>query len=130
MEYRPACESDFDAVREFLAANGWGKRVADAERFRKMIENASRTVVAVEGGWIVGFARALCDDVSNGNIGTVVVAPDKRGHGVGREMVKLLVGDDPDITWGLRAGHGSGEFWKKMGFAESSVAMERTRSDI
>lgn len=127
MEYQPARESDFDAVREFLAANGWGKRVANAERFRKMIENASRTVVAVDGGQIVGFARALCDDVSNGYIGTVVVAPDKRGRGIGREMVKRLMGDDPDITWVLRAGHGSGEFWKKMGFAESAVAMERNR---
>lgn len=128
MEYRPAEKADFEAVREFLAANGWEKRVADAERFRKMIENASRTVVAVNGGRIVGFARALCDDVSNGYIGTVVVAPDKRGHGIGGEMVKRLMGDDPDITWVLRAGHGSGEFWKKMGFAESSVAMERNRT--
>ena len=128
MEYRPAEKADFDAVREFLAANGWEKRVADSERFRKMIENASRTVVAVEDGQIVGFARALCDDVSNGYIGTVVVAPEKRGQGVGREMIKRLMGDDPAITWVLRAGHGSGEFWKKMGFAESSVAMERNRA--
>ena len=127
MEYRPVHKADLDGVREFLAENGWEKRVADGERFRKMIGNASRTVVAVEKDRIVGFARALCDDVSNGYIGTVVVAPDKRGHGIGRKMVKWLMGDDPNITWVLRAGHGSGEFWKKMGFAESSVAMERTR---
>lgn len=127
MEYRPAQDKDFASVRQFLAENGWEKRVADPERFRKMIENADRTVVAVEDGLIVGFARALCDDVSNGYIGTVVVAPDKRGRGIGREMVAHLMGDDPDMTWVLRAGHGSGEFWKKMGFTESSVAMERNR---
>jgi hypothetical protein len=39
------------------------------------------------------------------------------------------MGDDPQITWVLRAGHGSTEFWRKMGFTESEVAMERTRKD-
>jgi GNAT superfamily N-acetyltransferase len=102
-------------------------RVANEERFRKMITNASRTVVAVDGDRIVGFARALCDDASNGYVGTVAVAKDQRGHGVGREMVKRLIGDDPNITWVLRAGRGSEEFWKKMGFEHSTVAMERTR---
>jgi predicted GNAT family N-acyltransferase len=92
-----------------------------------MFENASRTIVAFEGERIVGFARALCDDASNGYIGTVAVAEDKRGHGIGREMVSQLMGDDPNITWVLRAGRGSEEFWRKMGFERSSVAMERTR---
>jgi ribosomal protein S18 acetylase RimI-like enzyme len=128
MEYRPVRIADLDAVRGFLAENGWEKRVADRERFRRMIENANRTVVAIDNGRIVGFARALCDDASNGYIGTVVVSPDHRGCGIGREMVSQIIGDDPNITWVLRAGHGSGEFWKKMGFVESSHAMERTRS--
>jgi predicted GNAT family N-acyltransferase len=110
-----------------LAANGWEKRVADEERFQKMIENANRTVLAFDGDRMVGFARALCDGVSNGYIGTVVVAEDKRKSGVGREMVKQLMGNDPNITWVLRAGRGSEAFWTKMGFSESSIAMERTR---
>lgn len=125
--YRAAVPEDFSAIRDFLAENGWQKRVADEQRFRKMIENASRTVVAFDDDRLVGFARALCDDVSNGYIGTVVVAEDKRKFGVGREMVSRLMGDDSNITWVLRAGHGSATFWKKMGFSESSIAMERTR---
>ena len=130
MEYRPVQNTDFDAVRQFLAENGWEKRVADAERFRKMLENADRTVVALDGGQIVGFARALCDGASNGYIGTVAVAEDKRGQGIGREIARRLMGDDPNITWVLRSGHGSGEFWKKMGFEVSSVAMERKRKAV
>ena len=125
--YRAALPDDHSSIRAFLAENGWEKRVADEDRFRKMIENASRTVVAFDGERLVGFARALCDDVSNGYIGTVVVAEDKRRSGVGREMVRQLMGDDPSITWVLRAGRGSEEFWKKMGFSESSIAMERPR---
>ena len=127
IEYRTAEIRDLEAVRAFLAENGWEKRVAEESRFRKMIGNASRTVVAFDGTRIVGFARALCDEASNGYIGTVAVAVDKRGYGIGRELVNRLMGDDNGITWVLRAGRGSEAFWKKMGFSESAVAMERTR---
>jgi N-acetylglutamate synthase-like GNAT family acetyltransferase len=127
IQFRSVKKGDLERIHSFLAENGWKKRVADADRFRKMIENASRTVVAIEDGRIVGFARALCDEASNGYIGTVAVAEDKRGQGIGREMVDRLIGNDPNITWVLRAGRGSEEFWKKMGFETSSLAMERIR---
>jgi predicted N-acetyltransferase YhbS len=127
MNFRPATPADYEAVRQFLAENGWEKRVENKERFCEMMENASRTVVAFDEKRIVGFARALCDEVSNGYIGTVAVAEDKRKQGVGRKLVESLIGDDPNITWVLRAGRGSEEFWKKMGFSFSETAMEKTR---
>lgn len=128
MIYRPVESQDYEAVRQFLADNGWEKRVSDAAKFRKMMENADRTVIAFEGERVVGFARALCDDVSNGYIGTVAVAEDFRKKGIGRELVQRLIGDDPNITWVLRAGRGSEKFWKKMGFTHSEIAMEKRRS--
>ena len=123
IEYRPVGAQDFEAVRQFLCEVGWQRRVGDAERFRRIVEGAQRTVVAFDGGRVVGFARALCDGVSNGYISTVEV----RGRGVGRELVRRLVGEDAGITWVLRAGHGSEGFWKRMGFEASEVAMERVR---
>jgi len=63
IEFQSLDFGDLEAVQAFLAENGWEKRVADSERFQRMIENANRTVVAVDGDRIVGFARALCDDV-------------------------------------------------------------------
>jgi GNAT superfamily N-acetyltransferase len=127
MIFRALTVEDHQAVWQFLAENGWEKRVADAERFRRMMENASRAVVALDGERIVGFARALCDDASNGYIGTVAVAEDFRRRGVGRALVERLIGDDPHITWVLRAGRGSTKFWEKMGFTVSEVALERAR---
>jgi N-acetylglutamate synthase-like GNAT family acetyltransferase len=127
MEYRNAAPADYEKIRLFLSENGWEKRVADKDKFHKMMENADRTVVAFEGERVVGFARALCDEVSNGYIGTVAVAEDFRRRGVGRELVERLIGDDTNITWVLRAGRGSKEFWEKMGFTVSEVAMERNR---
>ena len=127
IEYRKAEPRDLEELRQLLAKNGWEERVADVERFRTMLENASRTVVAVENAEIVGFARSLCDEVSNGYIGTVVVAEDKREQGIGREMVEHLMGVDPSIAWVLRAGRCSQAFWTKMGFSRSGIAMELNR---
>ena len=127
MEYRIVKPEDYELVRRFLVENGWEKRVADKERFQTMMENADRTIVAFDGERVVGFARALCDGVSNGYIGTVAVAEDFRGRGIGRELVERLIGDNTNITWVLRAGRGSREFWEKMGFTASNIAMEKTR---
>ncbi len=127
MEYKPVEPRDFEAVRQFLADTGGAHRVADAERFARMMRGSDRTVVAWDEGRVVGFGRALCDGVSNGYLSMVVVAEDRRGQGIGREVVRRLMGDDPGISWTLRAGRGSEDFWRKMGFATSEIAMERLR---
>jgi predicted N-acetyltransferase YhbS len=128
MEYRPITPEDYESVRRFLSEAGWQHRVADPETFEKMLENTNRCIVAVDGSRVVGFARALCDEVSNGYISMVAVAPDNRRQGIGRELVRELVKDDAGITWVLRAGRGSEGFWEKMGFKSSEIAMERVRS--
>jgi ribosomal protein S18 acetylase RimI-like enzyme len=98
------------------------------EQFNKMMENTNRTIVAIEGSRIVGFARALCDEVSNGYISMVAVAPEQRGRGIGRELVQRLTNGNDAITWVLRAGRDSGRFWEKIGFKSSDIAMEKIRS--
>jgi predicted N-acetyltransferase YhbS len=128
MRFRPIAPEDYESVRQFLSEAGWRHRVADPERFKKMLEHTDRTVVAVDGSRIVGFARALCDEVSNGYISMVAVAADKRGQGIGRELVRQLIRDDAGITWVLRAGRGSDGFWERVGFQPSEIAMERVRT--
>src|ERR687883_996279 len=125
MKYRAITPEDYEPVRQFLSEIGWQHRVSDPQGFKKMLENTSRTVVATDGSRIVGFARALCDEVFNGYISMVAVAADKRGQGIGRELVRQLTKNDAGITWVLRAGRGSGRFWEKMGFKSSGIAMER-----
>ncbi len=128
MRFRSITPEDYESVRQFLAEVGWQHRVSDAERFKQMLENTNRAVVAVDGFRIVGFARALCDEVSNGYISIVAVAPDKRGQGIGRELVRQLIKDDAGITWVLRAGRGSSGFWERVGFQSSEIAMEKLRT--
>jgi ribosomal protein S18 acetylase RimI-like enzyme len=127
MEFRPISHRDYEAVRQFLCEAGWQLRVADPQKFKRMMENTNRSIAAFEGLRLVGFARALCDEVTNGYISMVAVAADKRGQGIGSELVRQLIKDDTDITWVLRAGRGSDGFWIKMGFTPSTIAMERCR---
>lgn len=130
MEFRSINPNDYGAARQFLAEVGWQHRVADPEKFKTMLENTARIVVAVEGSRVLGFARAICDDVSNGYITMVAVDPERRREGIGSELVRRLIKDDPNITWILRAGRGSETFWEKNGFRPSAVAMERCRQEL
>ena len=127
VELRAISQDDYEAVRQFLSEQGWRQRVNPSERFRTMMENTSRTVVAWSDSRVVGFARALCDEICNGYISMVAVAPDQRGRGIGRLLVNRLMSEDPHITWVLRTRPESEEFWRKMGFKVSQVAMERER---
>ena len=122
---------DYAQVRQLLANMGWEQRVRDGDRFERMMRGANRTVVAVEQERIVGFARALFDGASNGYISTVAVAADRQGQGIGRQLVRTLmdVEHPANITWVLRAGRGSTEFWEKMGFRKSETAMEIVRRE-
>lgn len=129
MDVRKIQASEIEDARRLLSENGWSHRVADPDLFRRLVWRSQRAIVAVEGSSIIGFARGICDDLSNGYLSMVVVDPRYRRQGVGRALVRAVMGDDSRITWVLRAGRPEElPFFEKLGFVPSQVAMERTRT--
>ena len=120
--------AETESVRQFLGQHGWGHRTGSSEHFAQLIENSQRTAIVLDGEQIIGFARGITDHLSNGYLSMVVVDGRHQRQGIGRALVEHVMGDNPDITWVLRAGReGAGAFFASLGFETSVIAMERPR---
>jgi ribosomal protein S18 acetylase RimI-like enzyme len=128
MHIRPINRDEIEHARRMLAESGWTRKVEDTAKFEQLIERSQVALVAVQDDKVVGFIRALTDGVFNGYISMVVVSKAHRGKGIGSALLREAMGTNPEITWVLRADRdGVPDFYKKLGFRLSNVAMERRR---
>ncbi|GAB3409000.1 GNAT family N-acetyltransferase [Flindersiella endophytica] len=110
---------DRDAVWAFLSTEAyWGKwRTRDV--LDRQLDKAWRVTAAYDkqSGKLVGFARAISDGEAFAYLADVFVDQTARGHGIGKELVRLMVdlGPGHDFRWTLHTWDAHG-LYKQFGF--------------
>ncbi len=112
-----------DVVALYESAGWWRESAAGRASIPAMIAGSFCFAVAVVGERAVAMGRVISDGVSDGYIQDVVVLPELRGRGVGREMIALLTRMclERGLVWiGLVAEPGTTAFYERLGFRELS----------
>lgn len=112
---------DEEEIVALYRAGGWWKEEYKSEDIRFLIRGSFAFVVAIEAktGRAIGMGRVIADGVSDGYIQDLVVLPEFRMSGVGRQIVTALVNRclEEGITWiGLIAEPGTEAFYLPLGF--------------
>ena len=89
MDYLPFATEHIDGVLRLCEAEGWPSLPADRDRaLRALTGRGVVTVIASEGGAVVGFARMLTDGEIHACLVNLVVALPLRRRGVGKRLVE------------------------------------------
>src|SRR5690348_10241275 len=88
MEIRSFQPDDLPGVLRLCEAEGWPSFPADPIRaLRILTAPGVTTVVAVDGGAVVGFAELFSDGELQAYLATLAVDTDRRAAGIGRRLV-------------------------------------------
>ena len=121
VDYEAVTSAPLEEIVELYKAAGWWQESPEARAvIGPMIRGSLCFMVArsIEGR-IVGMARVISDGYSDAYIQDVVVQPNYRGRGVGRELVRRLTQFclARKIAWiGLVAEPGTQGLYEELGF--------------
>jgi ribosomal protein S18 acetylase RimI-like enzyme len=112
------------ALREQV---GMGTRTL--EEVRRQIEGARHIVTAhhTESGELIGFARAISDEATNGYISSVMVSPPFQRQGIGRKLIMQIVEGRDHVRWVLHTRKEAAAFYEALGFTPAPDMMWRER---
>jgi len=112
---------DNNEIADLYRAGGWWKEEYDPAAIGSLIRGSFSFAVAVDKktGKAIGMGRIISDGVSDGYIQDLVVLPDYRNSGIGKELVSALVDRciQSGITWiALIAEPDTETFYLPIGF--------------
>ena len=86
--YEPFDGAHLESIVGLSAAEGWPSFPDDPPRAARALQAPGvTTVVARDGGEVVGFATMLSDGEIQAYLSLLVVAPTRRGEGIGHALV-------------------------------------------
>jgi predicted N-acetyltransferase YhbS len=110
-------QEHFPGIIALYHAHNW-THARDPSRLRTAIAASSYKVVAIEGGRVVGFARAMSDEAFAVYIADILVAPERQRQGIGRRLTQTILDHYPMHTFHhqvLVAERGAEGFYRRLG---------------
>jgi spermidine synthase len=129
VKYRFVTTADPVTLRGIITlyrAHGWWDPADTPALLKRIIKGSHCFVIAERGGAVIGMARAISDGASDAYIQDVAVQPSQRGGGIGRALVRRLLGRlrRDKVRWtGLIAQDNSSPFYAGLGFKPLAKAL-------
>jgi ribosomal protein S18 acetylase RimI-like enzyme len=129
IEYRDACHPvDLEQLARLFDSVGWQHRTRDPERLAQMVRGSLYGVSALDGGSLVGYARAVSDGAFNAYVSTVAVLPEFQRRGIGRELLRRLMAGRETVQFVLHAPPHVQAFYLRCGFRPAPDMFRHDRS--
>jgi ribosomal protein S18 acetylase RimI-like enzyme len=89
IEYRPIRKEDIPGVMKMCEVEGYTSYCTDGQTaWRALTAPGVCTVVAVDGGQVVGFVQMQSDGLIQAHLSLILVAGDRRRRGIGGRLVR------------------------------------------
>jgi len=125
--YRDTKDVDIFQLAKLFDRAGWRHRTSDLGQLARLVQNSTYVVSAWRGDDLVGFARAISDEVSNAYISTVAVSDEDGRREILGELIRRLVQGRDEITFVLQAVPALAAFYKDQGFEPAPEMYRRPR---
>ena len=118
-------------LRRLFRRAGIGRRARDSDaRTAQLLAGSTETVSAWDGGELVGFGRIVSDEVTNGYISSVAVAPRWQDRGLGTRLMRALMDGREHLKLTLDVREGAEPFYERLGFARARTVFVRPRAEV
>lgn len=103
----------------------WPKYPNKADH-RRILSNSYKSIVAIDGGKIIGFINIISDGVLSAYIPLLEVIPIYRGKGIGRRLVEMAIEETKNLYMiDLCCDRDLSPFYKRFGMFEATAMIAR-----
>jgi hypothetical protein len=125
--YRDTKDVDIFQLAKLFDRAGWHHRTKDLGQLARLVHNSTYVVSAWRGDDLVGFARAISDEISNAYISTVAVSEEDGRKEILHELLFRLMDGRDEITFVLQAVPALASFYGERGFEPAPEMFRRPR---
>jgi GNAT superfamily N-acetyltransferase len=119
---------DVDELHRFLTEEAYWVPGRSRETIERLVWESTHVIGAYDGDRLVGFARVVSDRSNFAWLGDVFVVESHRGRGIGTELVRQAVENEPerDLVWYLST-RDARSLYERFGFVAADPERVMTR---